>query len=256
MQIGDFIMRRFLPIGALAALAVLVLAQVRGSDLLANFAKAQNGAKSLSATYTVQRVGGTSATYQVDLAKPNKARIDSPTQLVVADGTNITTYDKADKSYFTKPQTDGDLKGLFKGDDTHLFGAFFDADFYAKVPASKAAGTKARKGVTYNVVQINMDTLNKKTISLYLDPSDKMAKVGEFVLADGGVTDTVIVATKELLLDGKQADTLFAFKAPEGSRQITLEEMNSGKWYTDFEEAQAMAKKANKPIFLDFYADW
>jgi outer membrane lipoprotein-sorting protein len=250
-------MRRLIAIGAIAGLAVWVLAQVSGTDMLNNFAKSLNSAKGLSATYTVQRIGGTASTYKVDLAKPNKARIDTPSQLIVADGTNITTYDKNDKSYFKKPETDADLKAMFKSDDLSLFGSFFDADFYkGKIVSSKAAGQKVRRGVNYDVVTANGDSLGKKTITFYLDPKDKLAKLGEFVLNDGGATDTLLVMTKEYTVDGQSAAATFAFSAPEGSREVSLEEMNSGKWYEDFDEAMAMAKKANKPIFLDFYADW
>jgi outer membrane lipoprotein-sorting protein len=193
----------------------------------------------------------------VDFAKPNKARIDSPTQLVVADGTTITTYDKGDKSYFKKPQTDADLKDLFKSDELNLFGAFFDAHFYdGKVVSTKPAGQKNRKGVVYNVVLANMDDKNKKTVSFYLDPADKLAKVGEFVLNDAGATDTMIVATKGYNVDGNQAATTYAFVAPEGAREAPAEEMVAGKWYEDFAEAQAIAKRLNKPLFVDFYADW
>src|SRR5689334_11791181 len=143
-------MRRLIAIGAIAGLAVWVFAQVSGSDMLGSFAKSLNGAKSLSTTYTVQRINGGSSTYKVDLAKPNKARIDTPSQLVVADGTNITTYDKNDKSYFKKPQTDSDLKDLFATDELSLFGPFFDANFFNnKVVSSKPGGQKNRKGVMY-----------------------------------------------------------------------------------------------------------
>lgn len=249
-------MRKLIALGSIAGLAMLVLAQVRGTDMLADFAKALNGAKSLSATYSVQRVGDVASTYKVDLAKPNKARLDTPSQLVVADGTNITTYDKKDKSYFKKPQTGDDLKALFATDDTSLFGAFFDANFFAKVPAAKAAGQKVRKGVSYNVVSINMDTKGKKVANLYLDPADKLAKVGEFILNDAGQTDTLLVMTKEMSVDGAQAGSLFAFAPPEGSREVTLEEMSAAKWYENLDEALAVAKKLNKPVFVDFYADW
>lgn len=250
-------MRRLIAIGAIAGLAVWVVAQVSGSDMLQSFAKSLNGAKSMSATYSVQRIGGSSATYSVALAKPNKARIDSPTQLIVADGTNITTYDKSDKSYFMKPETDGDLKALFASDEFSLFGSFFDADFYkGKVVSSKPGGQKTMKGVSYNVVLANMDDKGKKTISFYLDPADKLAKVGQYVLTDAGATDTVLVVTKDYTVDGKQDAAMFAFSAPDGSREISLEEMNAGKWYETLGEAQAMAKKTGRPILVDFYADW
>ena len=250
-------MRRLIAIGAIAGLAVWVFAQVSGADMLGSFAKSLNGAKSLSTTYMVQRINGGSATYKVDLAKPNKARIDTPSQLVVADGTNITTYDKNDKSYFKKPETEADLKALFKSDDLNLFGSFFDANFYKNsIVSSKAAGQKVRKGVTFDVILANADALGKKTISFYIDPADKLAKVGEFVLKDAGATETLLVMTKEYLIDGNTSAATFAFSAPDGSREVSQEEMNADKWYENLDEAMAMSKKTNRPIFVDFYADW
>jgi len=250
-------MRRFIAIGAIAGLGVWVFAQSSGADMLASFAKTLNGAKSVSSTYVVQRVGGDSVTYKVDLAKPDKVRIDTPAQLIVADGKNIITLDKGDNSYFKKPETTADMKALFANDDLNLFGAFFDPAFYdGKVLSSKPAGQKMRKGVAYNVVTATMDKYGKKTISFYLDPKDGVAKVGEFVLNDAGKTDTVLVMTKDYTLDGGQASGLFAFTAPEGSKEVSLEEMNAGKWYENLEEAEAMAKKTNRPILVDFYADW
>jgi len=228
-----------------------------GTDMLNSFAKSLNGAKSVSATYSVQRIGGSSSTYVVDLAKPNKARIDTPTQLIVADGTNITTYDKGDQSYFKKPETDADLKALFGSDELSLLGSFFDAGFYKdRVVAAKTGGQKVRKGVSYDVVMVNLDSKGKKTANFYLDPKDKLAKIGEFVLTDAGATDTLLVMNKEITVDGSQPGSTFAFKAPEGSREISLEEMNAGKWFETWGEAVAMSKKTNRPILVDFYADW
>ncbi len=250
-------MRRLIAIGVAAGLAVWVVAQVSGADMLNSFAKALNGAKSLSATYSVQKIGGSSATYTLDLSKPNKARIDSPTELIVADGTTITTYDKKDNSYYKKPQTDADFNGLFVTDDLSMFGSFFDAGFFnGKVVSSRPAGQKVRKGVTYSVVTANLDNKSKKTVSFYIDPADKLAKVGEYVLNDAGQTDTLLVMTRDLSVDASQKSDTYAFNAPDGSKEISLEEMNAGKWFENLGEAEAMAKKLNKPILVDFYADW
>jgi outer membrane lipoprotein-sorting protein len=251
-------MRRFLAFGALAGLAVFALAQVRGSEALISFAKALHGAKSVSSTYTVQRIGDTALTYKVDLVKPNKARIETPTQLIVSDGTTLTTYDKGDKTYYKKPLAEADLKAVFATDDLSLFGAFFDPDYYKGVVSSKSGGQKVRRSVTYNVVMNTMDAKGNKTVTLYLDPADKLAKVAEIELNDPGanVKNTYIVMTKDLTVDGSPAAGLFAFAPPEGSRQITEEELAAGRWYTDLDEAAAVAKKMNRPLFVDFYADW
>jgi len=249
-------MRKITAFSAFVILAAFVLAQVRGIDMLKEYAKALNGAKSLSATVSVQRIGGTASTYQVDLAKPNKARVDTPTQLIVADGTTIATFDKNDNSYYKKPQTDDDLKAVFTGDDLNIFRAFYDAAAFDKMQGAKAAGQKVRKGVAYNVVEVVTDPAGKNKTTYYIDPSDKLAKIGDYSATDKGTTDTLIVAAKDLSIDKDQPANTFAFNAPQGSKEITLEDMQAGRWYESLEEGMAMAKKLNRPMFVDFYADW
>jgi len=114
---------------------------------------------------------------------------------------------------------------------------------------------KNRKGVNYNVVDVAMDKAGKKTVSFYLDPNDKIARVADILCVDGTAKDNTLIMTKELTLDGNN-DKAFAFSAPEGAKEVSLDEMSAGKWYTTWAEASAMAKKTNKPIFVDFYTDW
>jgi len=234
---------------------VFVLAQVSGTNQLDGFAKALNSSKSVSATYTVQKPIGASATYKIEFAKPNMARIDSPTQIVVADGKTITTFDKGENSYYKKPQTAEDFKALFNSDDTGLYAAFFDADVFGKVASVKSAGSKNRKGVSYNVIDVTVDKNGKKTVSYYLDPSDKIARVADITTVDGSNKDNTIIMTKEFAL-GQDNGKQFAFVAPDGSKEISLADMSSGKWFTTWAEATSMAKKTGKPIFVDFYTDW
>jgi outer membrane lipoprotein-sorting protein len=248
-------MRRIIAFIAAGALAVAVFAQVRGTDVLATFAKALNSAQSLSSTYTVGPVADIKASITVDLAKPNMARIDRDSQLIVADGKNITTYDKKAKTYFKTPQTQEGLIALFNGDELGLWAPFFDAKAYANIASAKSLGVKNRKGVNFNVVEVGVDKAGKKTVTLYINPQDNLARQAEMVLKDAGATDTVILDTKSLTL-GSTNPTLFAFTPPEGSRELTAEEMNSDKWYTDLDDGIAAAKSSHRLVYVDFYADW
>lgn len=248
-------MRRIIGIAACAGLAAFVIAEVSGTDMLNGYAKAMNSSKSVSASFTIQKPIGSTVTYQIDLAKPNKASINSPTQIVVADGTTITTYEKSDNSYYKKPQTDADFKALFANDDLGLFGSFFDANYYGKVVSAKTAGTKVRKGVTYNVVDAKMDQAGKKTVSFYLDPSDQLARVAMITTVDGTNKDDTIIATKSLTVNNDNSGN-FAFSAPAGAKEISLDDMNSGRWFSTWADASAMSKKTGKPIFIDFFTDW
>jgi len=47
-----------------------------------------------------------------------------------------------------------------------------------------------------------------------------------------------------------------AFVAPEGSRELSLDEVNASKWYENLEEAKAAAARTHKLVMVDFYADW
>ncbi|HVT13818.1 MAG TPA: thioredoxin family protein [Fimbriimonadaceae bacterium] len=248
-------MRRILGIGAFVGLAAFVIAQVSGTDMLNSFAKALNSSKSVSASYTIQKPIGPSSSYQVDLAKPNKARIESPTEVIVADGNTITTYTKADNTYFKKPQTDAEFKALFANDDLGLFGSFFDANYYGNVVSAKPAGTKVRKGVSYNVVDAKMDQAGKKTVSFYLDPSDQLARVAMITTVDGTNKDDTIIATKTLTVNGDN-NSAFVFNAPADSKELSLDDINAGRWFSTWADASAMSQKTGKPIFIDFFTDW
>jgi outer membrane lipoprotein-sorting protein len=239
-----------------AALAAVILAQGQGNQLLANFSKALMDAKSLSTNYKVLPVGGTPVEINLELAKPNMAKIDTPSELIVADGTTITTYNKAEKTYFKRPQTADDLGSLFRGDQLGLWAGFFNGKALNGIANAKSLGVKNRKGMALNVVEGWADAKGRKTVTFYLSNQDGVARQAEIVINDQGVKDTTVIDTKSLTLNGAPDKDLFAFKAPAGSKEVTWEEMNSAKWVYDLEEAKAIAAKTNRKIFVDFMATW
>lgn len=245
-------MRKVLGTLGIAAAALYVLAQ-SGSGLLGNYAKTLNSAQSLEATYSFQRVGGPKGEYTIQLAKPNMLRIDKANELIVADGKNLTTFDKANKTYYTRPQTAADIKALLSSDEYMVWGSFFNGDLYAKT-ASKSLGNKNRKGMTLSAVEMAGDASGKKVVTLYLG-QDNVAKQADILLNDPNGRVTFVLDTKSVSLNGVPAD-LFAFTAPAGSRQLTEEELSSNKWYTDLEEAKKVAERTNRKIFVDFMATW
>ena len=249
-------MRRAILLFGAAALAAVILAQGQGSQLLANFSKALGDAKSLSSNYKVIPLGGTPSEITVDLGKPNLAKIDTPSELIVADGTSITTYNKSEKSYYKRPQTDADLKALFKGDELNLWAGFFNGKGVAGAGSAKSLGTKNRKGMTLNVVEASADAKGRKTVTFYLSNQDSLARQAEIVINDQGVKDTTVIDTKTLSVGGDPNKDMFAFKAPNGSKEVSYEEMNSAKWLYNIDEAKALASKTGKKIFVDFMASW
>src|SRR5437764_13547735 len=116
----------------LAALApVIALAQTDGKPLLNELQSKLNSAKSLSSNYSIQIIGGTSSEYNVTLSKPNLAKLDWPANLVVADGTNITFFNKLDKTFYKQPQAAEALEQVFKQEKERLWLPFFKPDALA-----------------------------------------------------------------------------------------------------------------------------
>ncbi|MEQ1821800.1 MAG: thioredoxin family protein [Fimbriimonadaceae bacterium] len=217
---------------------------------LDTYVKAVNEAQSLKATYSVTRIGGTSREFSIELSKPNLIKLDSPTSTVVADGTTITTFDKGANTYFKKPQNDKELAALFAEDEVSLFAAFFDNKIFKDVK-SVSGGNKTRKGMSLEVV--NGEFKSGKKANFYLD-SAGLARQMEFIYTD---SSRALLDTKEFVVSGDAKPSGdFAFKAPEGSRELTAEEMASDKWYHDFDEALEVAKKTNRLVLVDFMADW
>jgi outer membrane lipoprotein-sorting protein len=247
-------LKKWLIGGALLAVAGFVLAQGAGSGsaTLGSFAKALNSADGLNATYSITQLGGSPENYTVNLGKPNLVRIESSSQLIVADGTTITFLDKKANSYFKRAQTPAELKAVLSDDAFALWGAFFNADAYKGVVA-KALPDKNRKGTTYKVVTVSAPDSADITWTLYINPQDSIARQAEIVVSAGKDSGTKIIDCKSLEL--KKAD-VFAFKAPAGSKEINEAELYSDRWYTDLEEAKKVATQTKRVLMVDFYADW
>lgn len=247
-------MRRTLGFIALLSIAAVAVAGVVADTKLANFEKALTDAKSVKATYTVQTIGSTAASYEVALKKPNFARIATPTQLIVADGSKLYVLDKTQKTYFKKPLNDAELKGVFATDGLRPFAGFFDNTALDAV-SSKDLGKKNVGGSPLDVVEAVVTPNGKKVVTYYLDPENSVARKTQIDLNDPNGKVTTIVDTKSVALNGDLSDDTFKFTAPEDAKEVSAEEMTA-KWYTDLDEAKKVAASTNRMIFVDFFAEW
>lgn len=247
-------MRKYLWIVLSAALAAFVYAQISAGQVLSNYAAALQAAKSLKVSLTVQKMDGAPVSYEMELAKPNLARIDTPSELIVADGENITRYSKGEKTYFVEPQSEGALKEILGQDAFGLWSAFFNPNAFDKVSA-KSLGTVNRKGVKVNAIEATYGD-GKKKVVYYVSTTDNLTRQGEVSYADGKSSDTLVINAKSVEVGNDVKNSRFVFNAPQGARQLTLEEMNAGKWLTDLEEAKKLAARTNRKIFVDFMATW
>lgn len=239
-------------IGVFSAALVAVAASFSSS--LDGFVAKLSKADGLQASYTVTVVGGDASKVDIALAKPNKARIETANQLVVADGEKITTYDKKENSYFTAPQTGQDFRALFADQATSTWLPFFDEKAFAKL-VTKDAGTKTRRGMTLNVVNAAYpDTADMSSV-FYVDQADGLAKQAEFTSKTSAGTVTTVMNVGSVKLAASPAD-LFAFSAPAGAKEMKMEDMSLGKWLTDIDQAFKIATKAKKLMVVDFGAVW
>lgn len=246
--------RRALFLTGAAALAVLAVAGFQRTAL-DSFNSALAGAKGLDAEYTLTVVGGTTSQYKVSLAKPDKARIETPELLVVADGETITRLMKRDGIYFKKDQTQEELQSLMAMDGLSMWAPFFNENAAGRYSNVRDAGTRKRGQVDYKVVNATHGARGETQLTYYIDPSDSLAKQGQFVnnLSGRSVT-TVMNASKAVLT--VPGDDVFAFTAPSGAKEVKEIDLVAGKWLYDYEEAKKAAVVGNKLIMVDFMAEW
>ena len=142
------------------------------------------------------------------------------------------------------------------GNDLYIWAAFFDGKIADRYTSIHEAGTKTRKGVTYNVVVFNLPSGRPTTVTYYLDQTDFIARQAEFSVKSGSATDLIVYQAKTLALGNNADPSYYAFTPPEGSRELSEAEVNAGKWYTNLDDALQAAKSMNKMVFVFFEADW
>ena len=238
-----------------SGLATLGFCQSAVSPTLAAYAASINGATSLNASYIVQQIGGVRDEYTIDLKKPNLARIDEPGKLVVADGTQITVFDKAHNIYFHQPETDQALKAIFNVDALSVWEGFFVTNAYQPT-ASRELGSVERGPTSYKGVEAQYGPAGANVVTYLLDPGDNIVRQATFVQGNGDAKATYVLHTRSLYVNGTEKSTLFAFSPPDGSREVSLAEMQGAKWYTSLSEAKAAAVSSGRKIFVDFFATW
>ncbi|MEJ5169518.1 MAG: thioredoxin family protein [Fimbriimonadales bacterium] len=246
-----------LSVGALAAVAAVASAftQSTAKAVLERHAQALAEAQSLRVEYTVQSVGGAPAKYSVALAKPNLLRLESDAALVVSNGKEIVTYDKKEKTYVTQPLTDALLASALEPAEWAVWAPFFAPRAMEGAKAVRLLGQRVRKGTPLVAAEIDWPGKMGRA-TLYADPRDGIVRQAEWTRTEPSGSKTVVMDARSLIVGGTVAADAFAFRAPEGSRQVTLEELNALKWLTDFDQALALASKTGKYVFVDFYTDW
>lgn len=172
--------------------------------------------KSLTSKCTVQIVGGASFEKSIVLAKPNRIRIESPSQLIVSDGTTVWKLNKKTNEYIEGPAP-GEPGKLLEGEGI-LYLAFFDPKFMESVGSSKAGKVRKIKGFTVREVEVTLPKIPGASATLLIDDTIGIARGMVWKETTPQAMEMVVFA-EELALD-KADDKLFAFVAPEGAKKL------------------------------------
>ena len=246
-------LKKFL-VGTVVVGAAAVMATY-DSPALAPYVNALQSAQSLQVDYIVSRVGGTSQKYSIQMTKPDMLRLDTPSTLIVADGKQITHFDKAQNSYYKVDQTKEALMEVFNDDNVSIFKSFFDGKALDYVASAKNEGMKQRGNKQLKVVSVNGDKDGNFTMTLYLDSQTNLLSQAEINLRNGAKSSTNILTANRVDTNAANA-TQFAFNVPSGAKQLSAEEMATGKWMWDFNKAMLIAKSTGKLMMVDFFATW
>lgn len=238
-------------VGSIFALAAIPVFAFSPVDPAKDLAAKINSNENLSVQFTAQTIGDAAKSFDVVFQKPNKAKIDTPEETIVADGENITVYVKSLKKFYKKPQTAQVLNGLMTGDELYVWTSFFNAKAFDKM-TGKAAGTVNRKGKQYNVITVVMDASAGKTMTINIDPSTNLPAQAQIELK-GKPNETIILNTT--FVSTAVNNQTFAFKAPSGSEEIDEAQLVATNWMT-YDQALTLAKATKKKVLVDFMADW
>lgn len=240
-----------LPIAVLAVGSVAMLSSSKFDAFKSGLSKAEG----VEATVQVNIQGGGASTYSLMLKKPNMLRLETESELVIADGKEVTTFMKAKNQYYTAPQTEQSLTEILNPMELQVWAPFFNKDAFKGVARVEDAGSRRIKGENHSVVNVEADPKGDTKMSFFISDDTKMPS--RVAITAKGLTETteMILATSELSMTAVGSD-MFAFAAPAGAKKVDLAAMSAGKWYYDLSEAMDVAKAGNKLIMVDFMADW
>ncbi|HXH61745.1 MAG TPA: hypothetical protein VNI20_10360 [Fimbriimonadaceae bacterium] len=248
-------MMRKILIGALASAAAISMAVAMRAGDLAPYVSAMGSAKSLDVTYSITEVGGSQSMYHVVLAKPDKAMVDTPTMTTVADGKEITVYNKSRNTFYTKAQTKKDLELLFGDDDTSVWKPFFDSDAFSNVARTKVEGTRKHGSEMLKTIAAQVDPNGEFTIKFHIAQSDNLVRQAEFINQKGAASKISILNVQKMSMTAD--DSAFAFVAPANAKQLTEADMMTAEWIdNDLNKALELAATTGKGVMIDVYADW
>lgn len=172
-----------------------------------------NAGQTLRATLSVQEVGGATTELTLLLAKPDRAKIESPAQLILTDGKTLTDLDKKANRYTTSEASEATLLAALNKPATFAYTAFFQSDPKKLFATSRNTGTRKLRNVDVSTIAVTLP--NRDTADLYVESATGLVRGYSYV--QQGKT-WIVWATKIELTDQPADAQSFAFVAPAGAQ--------------------------------------
>jgi len=195
------------------ALAGLVLLGALGMNLgadsrLSRHQKAMQEAQGVSVKFRISQADAPAEDHTLSLSKPNAFRWESPSKVVVSDGTKLTTFDKNARLYQTTEATPELLAKTFETPALWAYHAFFDAKWTEQITSEKVGAEMNQKGKLLTQV-----VLGRKAglMTLYVEQATGLVFGGSYLMAG----KPVYIQVSDLQVSPKTLDSkLFAWVPP------------------------------------------
>jgi outer membrane lipoprotein-sorting protein len=205
----------------LSGIVGAVIASQAGSadSILDKHTKQLQSANSLSVQYTLQALPGSGPIdYSLKLGKQGKFRLETPDETIVANGTTIWDYKKADNSYTQIDESESELKNFLKKEAVFPWVGFFVKAPFKDATGIKIGANRIMKGKAITEVSMTLPTVPSRTVTLFVDNALGVARGVNIKL---GVDKETILMAKDLTLsDEAPADSDFSFSIPSGAKKL------------------------------------
>ncbi|MEP0765585.1 MAG: thioredoxin family protein [Fimbriimonadia bacterium] len=244
--------------GALLTLSASAVGDAKAEQMLTEYGQKLSSLNSLQVQIEAFRGGENHGKASLTLARPSYARIERAGRIKVLDAKNCSEFFASKNQYYTRSLRSGELAESLSDDLFLAWSPFFEEESKTLARMKKSAtyvGSETIEGSKYDCVKVVLDQTAGKTMKLYIDPSDGLAKHAEIAIGSAKEKAPLLI-----LSDNFDTEPLIDLKAvfamPKGAQMVAEADLVGARWYYDFDEALAVAKSSNRLMMVDFYTDW
>ena len=244
--------------GSLLTLSASAAGDAKAEQMLTEYGQKLSALNSLHVQLEAFRGGENHGKASLTLARPSYARIERAGRIKVLDRKNFSEFFASKNQYYTRGVRSGELAELLSDDLFVAWSPFFDEESKSLAKMKKSAsyvGSDTVEGSKYECVKVVLDQSAGKTLKLYIDPSDGLAKHAEIAVGSAKEKAPLLILS-DIFETDSIADVKATFAMPKEAQLVSEAELVGVRWYYDFDEALAVAKSSNRRMMVDFYTDW